>query len=151
MPRSTSINPKSPSLYMRLLEILIVAAVYFTTAKIGQTLAIPPGNVTPVWIPSGIILAVVLIRGYYIWPGIFLGAFLGNVWAYIDPTSLSNILSCFFTGTANGIGDVLSAVGAAYLIKKPPVRKTPLAIVRISCGSLYSALWQDLRSVQFLA
>ena len=86
---------------MRLLEILIVAAVYFTTAKIGQTLAIPPGNVTPVWIPSGIILAVVLIRGYYIWPGIFLGAFLGNVWAYIDPTSLSNILSCFFTGTAS--------------------------------------------------
>ena len=110
---------------MRLLEILIVAAVYFTTAKIGQTLAIPPGNVTPVWVPSGIILAVVLIRGYYIWPGIFLGAFLGNVWAYIDPTSLSNILSCFFTGTANGIGDVLSAVGAAYLIKKTTGTKNP--------------------------
>jgi PAS domain S-box-containing protein len=118
MPTSTSINPKSPSLSMRFLEILIVAAVYFTTAKIGQTLAIPPGNVTPVWIPSGIFLAVVLIRGYYIWPGIFLGAFIGNVWAYIDPTSLSNILSCLFTGTANGIGDVLCVAGAAYLIKK---------------------------------
>ncbi len=45
----------------------------------GQTratlLALPAGNITPVWIASGIILATVLLRGHYIWPGILLGAF----------------------------------------------------------------------------
>jgi integral membrane sensor domain MASE1 len=97
-------------------EILIIAIIYFSTAKVGQILAILPGNITPVWLPSGIMLAAILVRGFHIWPGIFLGAFFGNVWAYIDINSLSSIVKCLFTGTANGIGDVLSAAGAGYFI-----------------------------------
>ena len=54
------------------------------------------------------IFVAVLLRGYRIWPGIFLGAFAGNIWAYIDLASFSNISKCLFTGTANGIGDVLA-------------------------------------------
>jgi two-component sensor histidine kinase/integral membrane sensor domain MASE1 len=112
---------------MRYLEIVIVAVIYCCAAKLGQTFAIPPGNITPVWIPSGIMLAAILIRGYYIWPGIFLGAFIGNVWAYIDPGSVLNVLKCLFTGAANGIGDVLSAAGAAYLIVRTTGTKNPFA------------------------
>jgi len=33
------------------LEIIGVALVYIATAKIGQVFAIPPGNITPVWLP----------------------------------------------------------------------------------------------------
>lgn len=119
----SSAIPKS--LLIRFFEIIIVATIYYVTARLGQKLAIPPGNITPVWIPSGVMLAAVLIRGYHIWPGIFLGAFVGNVWAYIDFTSFSIILKCFFTGSANGIGDVLSTAGAAYIIEKTTGTKNP--------------------------
>ena len=101
-----------------LAEIGLLALLYFGTARLGQLLAIPPGNITPVWIPSGIILAAVLTRGYRVWPGIFLGAFAGNVWAYFSTESLGALLRCLLAATANGIGDSLCAVGGAYLITR---------------------------------
>lgn len=108
-------EPRAPH---RWRDILILAILYFATAKLGQTLAIPPGNVTPIWIPSGIILAAVLLRGYWIWPGIFLGALAGNVSAYLDASSWQSLLSALMAGTANGTGEVLSAVVSAYLIQR---------------------------------
>ncbi len=64
----------STSLPIRYLKITSVAMLYFAMAKLGQLLALSAGNITPVWIASGIILATVLLRGHYIWPGILLGA-----------------------------------------------------------------------------
>ncbi|ABK42759.1 multi-sensor hybrid histidine kinase [Magnetococcus marinus MC-1] len=100
----------------KLNEILMVAVVYFITARLGQLLAISPGNVTPVWLPSGICLAWVLLRGRHLWPGIFLGAFAGNIWAYFDTNTLSAILKSILAGSANGLGDVIAIVGAAWMI-----------------------------------
>ena len=64
----------STSLPIRYLKITSVTKLYFAMAKLGQLLALSAGNITPVWIASGIILATVLLRGHYIWPGILLGA-----------------------------------------------------------------------------
>ncbi|MDX1692124.1 MAG: MASE1 domain-containing protein [Ketobacteraceae bacterium] len=101
-----------------LFEILLLAAAYVATARLGQTLAIPPGNVTPVWIPSGIVLAAVLLRGPVIWPGIWLGAFAGNVWAYLDWENFSNLGIAFISGTVNGLGDTLGALLAGFLLRR---------------------------------
>jgi len=114
----TSRNNRMKRLFSYLSELLAVAVLYYITARLGQVLAIPPGNVTPIWLPSGIMLAAVLIRGYQIWPGIFIGAFFGNVWAYADFSQFSSMVMCCFTGSFNGMGDVLCSVGAAYLIKR---------------------------------
>ena len=65
----------STSLPIRSLKITSVAMLYFGMAKLGQLLSLPAGNITPVWIASRVILATVLLRGHYIWPGILLGAF----------------------------------------------------------------------------
>ena len=46
-----------------LVETLWVAALYVLSARIGQFFAIEPGNVTPVWIPSGLMVALALKRG----------------------------------------------------------------------------------------
>lgn len=43
--------------------VLGVAAVYYITAKLGQYLAIPPGFITPVYAPSGLAVAALLIFG----------------------------------------------------------------------------------------
>ena len=106
------------SLRRRIFDIITVAILYYVTGRLGQLLAIPPGNISPVWFPSAIILAAVLIRGYHVWPGIFLGALAGNAWAYFDPSTVSTLSAALFAGTMNGFGDSLSAVMSAYLIKR---------------------------------
>lgn len=55
---------------------LLVAALYFGFAGIGQLLAVPGSDVAPVWPPSGIALALVLLFGKRLLPGVFLGAFV---------------------------------------------------------------------------
>src|SRR5262245_25182636 len=68
------------------LRVGLLAAAYFITGRVGQVLSVPPGNVTAVWMPSGIALAAVLLWGYRIWPGIWMGAFSVNVRTVFDPT-----------------------------------------------------------------
>ncbi len=47
--------------------------------KLGLELAVVNESATAVWAPTGIALALLLILGQWVWPGIFLGAFLVNV------------------------------------------------------------------------
>src|SRR5437899_6139524 len=60
-------------------NVLILAAVYFAAAKLGLSLAFYHPSATPVWPPTGIALASMLLLGYRAGPGIFLGAFLANL------------------------------------------------------------------------
>jgi integral membrane sensor domain MASE1 len=62
----------------RAAQIALLAVVYFGVAKASLLLAIPPGYATPVWPPSGIGLAALLLFGNRLWPGIWVGAALVN-------------------------------------------------------------------------
>ena len=66
--------------------IVLLAGVYVAAAKLSL-LAIPPGYATPVWPPSGIALAVTLLLGSRIWPGVWLGAALVNLTIEASPES----------------------------------------------------------------
>jgi diguanylate cyclase (GGDEF)-like protein len=103
---------------LKLSEIAWVCVLYIVCARLGQYFAISPGNVTPVWIPSGIMLALALKLGSRIWPGVFLGAFLGNIWAYFSLETWPLFLSSLASASLNGIGDVISIVVAALIIKR---------------------------------
>jgi PAS domain S-box-containing protein len=85
------------------LSIVLLAAVYFVAAKFGLSLASVHTNVSPVWPPTGIAIAAVLLLGYRAWPGIFLGAFLGNFLTPI-PAAVAGAIA---------IGNTLEAVCAA--------------------------------------
>lgn len=61
------------------LEICAVAALYYGSAKAGLLQQLVRGQVTPLWPPTGIALASLLLRGPRVWPGIALGALLVNV------------------------------------------------------------------------
>ncbi|MGW3623728.1 MASE1 domain-containing protein [Streptomyces sp. NPDC000880] len=61
------------------LQMLAVAAVYYGAAKWGLLQQLVRGQVTPLWPPTGVAVAGLLILGLRIWPGIALGAFLVNV------------------------------------------------------------------------
>ena len=73
-----------------LTETLAIALAYWALARLGQFVAIEPGNVTPVWPPSGFALAIVLWRGYRVWPALWLGNFLGNTHAFLDISTLAD-------------------------------------------------------------
>jgi signal transduction histidine kinase len=52
---------------------------YVLAGKIGLQLALFHPSATPVWPPTGMTLAAFLLLGYWIWPAIFIGAFVVNV------------------------------------------------------------------------
>ncbi len=60
-------------------HILVVAVVYYVAARVGLRLAVVRDQVTPLWPPTGIALACLVLRGIGCWPGIAGGAFLANV------------------------------------------------------------------------
>ncbi len=90
------------------IEIGIVAVLYFGAARLGLLMAFTHRNISPVWPPSGLALAALLILGFRIWPAIALGAFLANY-----STGLSSA-----TAAAIGMGNTLEAVSGAYLLHR---------------------------------
>ncbi len=98
------------------LKILAVAAVYWLAAEIGLLLAIQNTNASPVWPPSGIALAAVLLLGYKVWPGIFLGAFFANAMAfYANHVPLLNAAA--ISGSI-AVGNTLEALLGAFLLQR---------------------------------
>lgn len=87
---------------------LVVAVIYFVGAELGLSLASLHENVTPVWPPTGIAIASVLIFGPRVLPGVFLGAFAANL-----PTSLP---VPFALGIA--MGNTLEAFAAWFLLRR---------------------------------
>jgi PAS domain S-box-containing protein len=88
--------------------ILSLAGIYFLAGKAGLSLAIVHPSASAIWPPSGIALAVLLLWGYRLWPGIFLGAFLVNI------TTRGDLL----TTLAIASGNTLEALWGAYLINR---------------------------------
>ncbi len=59
--------------------ILLLGAAYFCGGKVGFALHPVSGFAAPVWPPTGMALAALLLGGMRLWPGVALGAFLLNV------------------------------------------------------------------------
>ncbi len=141
----------------QLLVAIAVFIIYFAAARFGLSLAFLHSNVSPVWPPTGVALAAVLLLGYRIWPAIFFGAFLANLFT---PVSIA---------TAGGIavGNTLEALSGAFLLRflgfhdsldrakdvfKFVVAALCCTTVSATIGSLslclsHAAAWQDFGSL----
>ncbi len=80
--------------------ILLLAAAYFVTGKLGQMLAMPDGVASPVWPPSGIALAALILGGRRLWPGILLGALLVEFFLFSLPPFLCLFMALGVTAQA---------------------------------------------------
>lgn len=89
---------------------LATAALYLATARFGLSLAFSTKQVTAIWPPTGVALAAVLLAGYRVWPGIYLGAFLANALAS-EPVGVAAAIALGNTLTALLGGAVLNRVG----------------------------------------
>ena len=85
-----------------------LAALYFTAAKLGLTLAFLNASATAVWPPTGIALAALLLMGTRVWPGVFLGALLANL------TTAGTLM----TSLGIAAGNTLEALFGAYLVNR---------------------------------
>ncbi|MBL0313078.1 MAG: MASE1 domain-containing protein [Holophagaceae bacterium] len=57
-------------------QMLLIAAVYPLAAKCSYLMTFPGSRDTAVWLPKGVALAVLLIGGARLWPGVFIGALI---------------------------------------------------------------------------
>jgi PAS domain S-box-containing protein len=111
MPTAGNSGPKSaaPQAYLRAiiygLEIAIVAIVYIGVAR--TSLLVPAAVQTPLWPPTGMALAIILLRGYRIWPAVLIGSFSATV-------ITTGVLTA--QGPAIAIGTSLAALAGARVI-----------------------------------
>ncbi|MEU0696647.1 MASE1 domain-containing protein [Streptomyces niveus] len=84
------------------LTILAVAALYYATARLGLLQQLVRGQVTPLWPPTGISVAALLLFGTRVWPGIAVGALAVN--ATIGP----NVWSVLAIVVGNTLAPVCS-------------------------------------------
>ena len=87
---------------------IILAAVYFLSARFGLGFDAVSGFATLVWPPTGIALAACLLAGTWVWPSIFAGAFVVNI-----TTSSALPPSLAIAG-----GNTLEAIAGAWLIAR---------------------------------
>jgi PAS domain S-box-containing protein len=96
--------PKRPDV----LPVAGLAIAYLAAAKVGLELSVAQGVVTPVWAPTGIALAALILLGVRLWPGVLLGAFLANV---TSGASLAESAAISAGNTAEAV------VGAVLLVR----------------------------------
>jgi PAS domain S-box-containing protein len=91
-----------------LLVLSGVGIAYFVLAKGGLTLASINPSATPIWPPSGIALAAVLLWGRAVSPAILVAAFAANV------TTAGTVE----TSAAIALGNTFEAIVGAWLVKR---------------------------------
>ncbi len=95
-----------------LLQVVALGIVYAGAGKAGLKLDAVSGFATLVWPPTGISLAALLLFGHRLWPGIYLGAVLANLWSG----------AAVPVAVAIGLGNTLEAVAGAWALRALRVR-----------------------------
>lgn len=109
----------------------LLALTYFAAAVLGLSLASEHTNVSPVWPPTGIAIASLLLFGHKFWPALIIGAFAVN--------SLTNINVPTAAGIA--VGNTLEAVSAYYFLRShDDSRKSLVSVSDVFRFILYAVI-----------
>lgn len=88
--------------------VILIGVIYHLAARLGLMMANVQPNTSPVWPPTGIAIAALLLFGKKYWPGVTLGVIFGYLFN-------NNALD---VSIGLAIGNTLEAVFAAFLIRK---------------------------------
>jgi PAS domain S-box-containing protein len=110
--------------------LLAVALAYFVLAKLCLRLASINPSASPIWPPTGLALAAMLLGGLRMWPAVFIAAFAANVTTAGTPATSALI----------ALGNTLEAViGGAMIEAWSGGRDTFAAPLRVVKYALISA------------
>jgi two-component sensor histidine kinase/integral membrane sensor domain MASE1 len=148
------------NVFAQILVILIVSIIYYLAARFGLTLGFKGTNASPVWPPTGIALSAVVLFGFRVWPGIFIGAFLANFATGLNaPISMviaiGNTLEAvtgwlvlhYFCGGRSFLNDVRSTlcflvpVSMGTTLISATVGSASLVFGHYNSGASFSYLW----------
>lgn len=90
------------------LEVGLLAALYYGSAKLGYELGFSGPVAAIVWLPVGVGISYLYLRGLEFWPGVLLGDLLANDYMRL-PVG---------TALAQTVGNVLEVILAAYLLRR---------------------------------
>ena len=88
--------------------MLALAVLYALTARVGLALDAVGGFATVVWAPTGLALAALLLFGFRLTPGVFVGAVAANLLTGAPLTAALGI----------GVGNTLEAVAGAWALRR---------------------------------
>ena len=134
MAEATEVEPAEPPRSLAF-AVLVVAAIYFVSGRLGLEFANTQANATLIWPPTGLALAATVRFGWRVWPGIFVGAALTN--ASIGTSMVASL------GIAAG-NTLEAVVGATLLVHvarfDPAFARLRDVIAFLVYGSLISTL-----------
>lgn len=107
-----NLEPAAWSFVTWLFAVIGVTLVYFVTGLIGLEFGVVRPDTIPVWLPAGVGLAGLVIFGYKVWPGIFIGSLLLNLF------SSSSVVLLFDQISSETVGQTLSILWQV-IIKSP--------------------------------
>ena len=97
---------------------LLAGSGYFLAGWLGTLIATQPSNASPIWPAAGVALAILLVCGDAVLPGIFLGAVAAQSYAFFDASEFANILGFLGVGMLAGFGACLQAWVGMRLINR---------------------------------
>jgi diguanylate cyclase len=89
-------------------RLLVIAAAYFAAAKLALAVGGAAQSAPAVWPASGVALAALLLFGYRVWPGVWLGAALAGI----------TVASSTVDAALMAAGGTLEAVVGAALVRR---------------------------------
>ncbi len=139
-------------------NILLVAVLYYVLAEVGFLLAFDDSALLPFWPPAGIALALLVLYGRKVWPGIAIGSLVitvKNFWfGSIESAQMLMAVSAAIT-----VARVLEPLAGEFLLKRLVKKSYPFSTtihafyfvfisMAISCISsaiaTVSLIWSDV-------
>jgi serine phosphatase RsbU (regulator of sigma subunit)/integral membrane sensor domain MASE1/anti-sigma regulatory factor (Ser/Thr protein kinase) len=97
-----SLVPQTP--WVRAVTLVLVALAYYAGARLGLGLSLVESNVTPLWPPTGVAVAAMLVLGRGVWPAVAVAALAVNL-----PIS-ETLLAAAVTAVGNTVAPYLAVV-----------------------------------------
>src|SRR5215813_8786512 len=110
-----------------LLRGVVVAISYFVIAKVSLALASLHPSASPVWPPSGLALASLLLWGNGLWPAVAVGAFLANA------TTFGSLSTSSLIATGNTLEALITAALLKHLKASTQLFEDPPKVVLFAC------------------
>ncbi len=95
-----------------------IGVFYFVAAFVSWHLVTPPGYATAIWPAAGVALAMMLLYGTRLWPGLLAGATLANLFHLYDPSvGAGSLHQSMLIAFGLGVAATLQGLAGYWLVK----------------------------------
>ncbi|MFN3840235.1 MAG: MASE1 domain-containing protein [Cyclobacteriaceae bacterium] len=106
------------------LKILLVALAYYLMAELGYLLSFGDSGILPIWPSAGIGLALIVLLGRGVWPGIAIGSLVIAVKGYWH-NSIDSVEVIIAVSAMIAAGHLLEPLAGEYLLSKSVKKVNP--------------------------